>query len=134
MDEQDKRIEKILGISCERSKQNTITYLQHLRKEIKFPCKLTGVEDFPWEEPYILGGWDKKEYEKLKKDNPSYTDEYELLELLEPTNNDGDIIAKVKRATDRKVFKIGLSWLECVDSKHEDYKLLEDYSVWYVNY
>ena len=134
MDEQDKRIEKILGASCERSRQNTLTYLRYLRKEIKFPCRLTGVEDFPWEEPYILGGWDKKEYEKLKKNNPSYTDEYELLELLEPANDDDEIIAKVRRVTDQKIFKIDLSWLECIDSKHEYYQLLDDYSVWHVNY
>jgi hypothetical protein len=39
------------------------------------------MKDFSWEERYLLGGWDKKEYEELKKHNPSYTDEYDLVEL-----------------------------------------------------
>jgi len=89
MDEQDKRIKRILGPECERKPQTILKYLDYLRKALKFPCRLTGLEDFPWEEPYILGGWDQKEYEELKKDNPSYTDEFELIELQEPEGKGG---------------------------------------------
>ncbi|MGA9539376.1 MAG: hypothetical protein WBR24_26015 [Desulfobacterales bacterium] len=39
-------------------------------KNIEFPCIVTGLEDFPWEEKYVFGHGNKKEYEKLKKDNP----------------------------------------------------------------
>ena len=74
MDAQDKRIEKILGSECERNSENALKYLDHLQRNIKDSCILTGVEDFPWEEPYVMGGWSQKKYEKLKKNNPSYTD------------------------------------------------------------
>ena len=33
-----------------------------------------------------------------------------------------DIIAKVKRISDQKIFEIGLSWLECTDFKHINYR------------
>lgn len=92
------------------------------------------MEDFPWEERYLLGGWDKEEYEELKKHKPSYTDEYELIELTEPESRYNDILAKVRRISDKTIFEIGLSWLECTDSKSENYQLFDDYSVWHVNY
>ncbi len=92
------------------------------------------MEDFPWEERYLLGGWDTEEYEEFKKYNPSYTDEYDLVELTEPESPYNDVIAKVRRISDKIIFEIGLSWLKCTDSKIENYQLLDDYSVWYVNY
>ncbi len=131
MDEQDKRIEKILGKSYERNLENELRYYNYLRKTLKFPCRLTGMQDFPWEEPYVFGGKSLKKYEKLKKKNPSYTDEYELIELLEPEN---EVFARVKRLNDQKIFAIGLSWLKCTDSKHQNYKLIDDYAVWHDNY
>ncbi len=134
MDKQDKRIHEILGSACDRNRESTCKYLKHLRKNIKEPCNLTGIEDFPWEEPYAMGNWDKKEYEKLKKEKPSYTDKYLLMELLEPESEDDDILAKVKRISDQKVFEIGLSWLECVDSKSKYCQLFDDYAVWQTNY
>ena len=134
MEEQDKRIQNILGKDCERNNQNACRYFEYLKEAIKRPCILSGIEDFPWEERYIFGGWDNKEYEELKKVNPSYTDEYKLIELLEPESGNDEIIAKVKRLSDQKIFRIGLSWLECIDFEKENYQLLNDYSVWHVNY
>ncbi|RLB61007.1 MAG: hypothetical protein DRG80_04600 [Deltaproteobacteria bacterium] len=92
MDAQDKRIEKILGSECERNSENALKYLDHLQKNTKAFCILTGVEDFPWEEPYVMGGRSQKEYEKLKKNNPSHTDQFELIELLPPENDENEII------------------------------------------
>lgn len=134
MDTQEKRIEKILGEDCEVSKETSSKYMKYLSSSLKFPCKLTGVEDFPWEEPYILGGASKKEYEKLKKENPSYEDQYELIELLTPVDDEFEILAKVKRINDSKIFQIGLSWLESPDKNDSNYRLLNDYSVWHINY
>jgi hypothetical protein len=134
MDAQDERIQKFLGADSDRNARNELKYLDYLKKSIKFPCKLKGMEDFPWEEPYLFGGWDKKEYEELKKDRPSYTDEFELIEFLEPEDEDEEIYAKVKRIKDQKTFEIGLSWLECTDKKHINYQLIYDYGVWHVNY
>ncbi len=134
MDAEDKRIQKILGSECERDSENSLKYLDHLKKNIKFPCILTGVEDFPWEEPYVIGGGNKDKYEKLKKNNPSYTDQYELIELLPPEDDENEIIGSVKRKTDKKIFTIGLSWLEATEKTDRNYQLLHDYSVWHINY
>ncbi|MCX5914633.1 MAG: hypothetical protein NTV04_22190 [Deltaproteobacteria bacterium] len=134
MDDQDNRIREILGKDCECNIQNALKYFEYLKTTVRYPCRLTGMEDFPWEEPYVLGGWDKKEYEKLKKDNPSYTDEYELVKLIEPASRDDEIFANVRRISDKKIFEIGLSWLECTDSENENYQLIDDYSVWHTNY
>lgn len=82
----------------------------------------------------MLGGWDQKEYEKLKKDNPSYTDEFELIEFLEPSKGEEDLIINAKRLSDNKIFELELSWLECTDSESKNYQLLHDFAVWQVNY
>ena len=82
----------------------------------------------------MIGDWDKDEYEELKKENPSYTDVFELLELLEPNSEFDDIIAKLKRLTDLKIFGVGLSWLQCLDSDDVNYQLIKDYAVWHTNY
>jgi hypothetical protein len=47
--------------------------------DIVITCELTGIEDFRWEEFYILEPGDKKEYEELKKTKPSYQDVYKLV-------------------------------------------------------
>lgn len=134
MDEQEKRILEILGEECEKNDNNFQKYYSYLKENITIPCILTGIEDFPWEEKYVLVGWDQKEYEELKKDNPSYTDEFELIEIFEHVSGEDDIFIKAKRLKDKKIFKLELSWLKCTVSKNENYKLLLDYSVWQVNY
>jgi hypothetical protein len=40
------------------------------------------MEDFRWEEYYVFGPGYQKEYEKLKKKNPSYTDHYQILTIV----------------------------------------------------
>lgn len=132
--EHDKRIEKILGENRNRTQQNASRYLDYLKSAVKFPCRLTGIEDFPWEERYVIGGWDKDEYEELKKENPSYTDIFELLEFLEPDSEFDDIVAKLQRLTDLKIFEVGLSWLKCLDSDDVNHQLTHDYAVWHTNY
>ena len=124
---------KICGNDNERSIQNASRYRNYLMENLALPIVVTGMEDFPWEEPYVIGGWSKHKYEKLKKTNPSYTDTFELLSLG-PPNEFEDIVAKVKRLSDGKKFEIGLSWLCCTDEESEEYTLLQDYGVWHTNY
>jgi len=47
---------------------------------------------------------------------------------------DDDIIAKVKRISDQKIFEIGLSWLECADFMDVNYQFIHDYAAWHTNY
>ena len=134
MEEQENRIINILGEDCDKNDTNILKYYSYLKNKISIPCVLTGIEDFPWEEKYVLGGWDQKEYEELKKDNPSYINEFELIEFLEPASGEDDLLIKAKRLSDKKVFELELSWLKCTVSNSKNYQLLNDFSVWQVNY
>ena len=141
MDIQENRIAKILAdgdVDNEEMQEKTSgtisKYLHYLKKNIEFPCIVTGLEDFPWEEKYIFGPGNKKEYEKLKKDNPSYKDKFEILDFFEDEDFDEQIMVNVKRLSDHKEFILELDCLKAVDKKSKNYQLLDDYSVWYVNY
>ena len=133
MESWEKRINKVLGKDCEVNPNNSVRFKNHLLKELKFPLKVTSIEDFFWEEPYILGGWDKKEYDRLKKTNPSYMDIFELLDIEDPNEYD-DLMGKIKRESDGKIFLWGLSFLRTVDKKSPSYHVLNDYSIWHCNY
>jgi len=127
------RIQKVLGTDDERCARNAERWRAHLIKELPLPLSVTGIEDFPWEERYVMGGWDKLEYEQLKKTNPSYTDVYELLDIAPPDDHD-DLVAKIKRLSDNKIFQLRLSWLRTLKNKEPVYTILNDYSVWHCNY
>ncbi len=109
-------------------------YKKYLIKNIRYPCEVTGIEDFDWEEFYLLGPGNKYEYEKLKKTNPSYTDNFELFSLQKKFDEWKGIVANVTRKTDQRKFKIPLAELVPTDKKSTSYLLLDDYSVWFVNY
>ena len=129
-------IELFKSVSLEpfKSKETIQHYLIYLLKNITYPCDLTGIEDFDWEEFYLLGPGSKYEYEKLKKTNPSYKDKFELISLDKKFNEWKGIIANVVRKSDKQKFKIPLAELETIDKKSKNYTLLDDYSVWFVNY
>ena len=132
MDKSEQRIHAVLGDDNERTPKNARRYLVHLKKHLSFPLRVTGIEDFLWEEPYVFGYRDRNRYEEMKKTNPSYTDEFDLIDILDPESD--DLVAKIRRGSDGQTFQMGLSWLRCVDKKSPDYATLNDYSVWYVNY
>ncbi len=134
-DEQERRIATILSkddLSVTEETQKI--YFDYLQKNIKKPVVLTGTEDFPWEEKYLLGGWSKKEYKKLKKTQASYTDKFEFIELSEDIDEIYGIIAKVKRATDNKQFMLPVWDLKCIERSSKNYDLISDYSSWMTNY
>ncbi len=134
MDEDEKRIHAILGNDdYARTEENANRYRSHLLKKLVLPIVVTGREDFQWEEPYVLFGWDKLEYKELKKTRPSYTDSFKL-QGLGDTNEFDDVTAKVRRISDGKVFEIGLSWLTCEDKDADAFELLDDYAIWHTNY
>ena len=141
MDSQEDRIAQILADGDvdneemqEKSPETIAKYLHDLKENIEFPCIVTGIEDFPWEEKYVFGYGNKKEYEKLKKDNPSYKDKFEILDFYEDEDYDEQIMVRVRRLSDHKEFILVLDYLKAVDKKSKNYQLLDDYSVWYVNY
>jgi hypothetical protein len=142
MDTQEERIAQILSDGDvnneekqEKSTETIAKYLNYLKENIEFPCIVTGIEDFPWEEKYVFGYGNKKEYKKLKKENPSYKDKFEILDFIEDEDyNDEQIFVSTKRLSDQKEFILNLDYLKAVDKKSKNHQLLDDYAVWYVNY
>jgi len=139
-DAQDKRIATILGKIEDLNFDETIDiFCEYLKTNLSLPCKVTGIEDFRWEEIYVFGYGDEEEYDLLKKTQPSYTDRYELLGIDRKGKSEwmlcwgDDIGAIVRRISDGKEFLLGLSELEAIDKKSKNYELLDDYSVWFVN-
>lgn len=131
------RIENIFpkGLEDFCKKHDTLLiYKNFLNSKLEFPVELTGIEDFNWEEFYVLGPGSKKEYEQLKKTNPSYTDIYDLKSIDDKYDEHYGLIANVIRKSDKKTFQIPLGDLKATDKKNINYQLLDDYSVWCVNY
>ena len=132
------RTQAIIG-DADRSWNDTLDiFFRHLKASLALPCEVTGTEDFQWEERYVIGGWDPREYRRLKKTQPSYTDLFQLLDIKRDGDPEwmmfgNDIVARVRRASDGKEFDLGLTELEATDRKSANYQLLCDYSIWFVN-
>lgn len=138
-DEQMKRWDAILGDAAEGTQEEALeVFFKHLKANLQLPCEVTGIEDFRWEERYVIGGWDQQEYKRLKKTQPSYRDKYDLLDIKQGEWSewrmfDEDFVAHVRRKSDGKEFYLGLAELHATDKKSPNYQLLDDYAVWLVN-
>ena len=139
-DAQDKRIAAILGENENLDFDEALkVFYEYLKSHLSLPCEVTGIEDFRWEEVYVFGHGDKKEYDRLKKTQPSYRDQYELLEIDCEAESGWmlflaeDMGAHVRRISDGKKFVLGLSELEATDKRSKNYQILDDYAVWFVN-
>lgn len=134
IDKQDERIGSIFGGAIlSVTEESLATYLAYLKEHLELPCELTGIEDFDWEEYYVIGPGDQKEYERQKNTKPSYTDRYDLLSLADEADEWVGILVKVKRVSDKKKFTLPLAELKAADKRSKNYQLLDDYSVWFVN-
>ncbi len=139
--EQEKRIKAVFGAADDipQVTENTLQiYFEHLQEHLETPCLLTGIESmgyFGWEERYSFGYGSKAEHQRLRKTQASFRDEYELKTFAATVNMAWeDIVVDVRRITDSKEFSIPLSELQAVDESSMHYQLLNDYSVWYVNW
>lgn len=135
-DEQKRRIASVFG-GDEVPEVNSKTlraYLAYFKKNLEFPCYLTGIEDFSWEERYVFGYGSKTQYEELKKTRPSYTDTFKLLGFDDDIDEGYGILANVKRVSDKRKFALSLADLKATDEQSKNYQLLHDFSVWFVNY
>lgn len=136
MDKVETRIANALGTDAVPlvDEENLLKYRKYLLDNLDKGVVLTGREDFPWEEKYVLGCVNKVEYEKLKRTNPSYTDEFELLDILAEELEENDLVASIKRLSDQKTFTIGLSWLTTKSKEGKNFQLLDDFATWVVNW
>ena len=135
IEEQERRIIAVLGTKkLDVTTTKLKTYLKHLKQHAEFPCELTGSEDFDWEGFYLFGPGSEKEYKKMKKTQPSSTDKFNLISFVEDVIEDHEgILVNVQRIFDKKRFVVPLADLEVVKKKSKNYRLLDDYSVWFVN-
>jgi len=139
-DTQDLRIEAIIGDDDEISFDDCVgIFYNHLKASLQLPCDVTGIEDFRWEERYVIGPGNPKEYERLCKNQPSYKDIFELLSIERDIFSEWmlygseDLAGRVRRKSDSKEFYLGLAEIKAIDKKSVNYQLLDDYSVWFVN-
>ncbi|MEG4391879.1 calcium-binding protein [Microcoleus sp. BROC3] len=129
------KISKILGsknIDC--TLKNSVKYLEYIKQNIQLPCHVTGIEEFEWEEEYTMGSGSKKEYARLKKTKPSYTDRFTINRLEDLVVQEEEIFVEVQRVGDCRTFTLPLSDLESVDASSPNNQLLDDYAVWFINY
>ena len=83
----------------------------------------------------MFGYGSKEEYEKFKKTRPSYTDTFKLMDFNEELCcRDYGLFVDVKRISDNKKFTLPLADLKASDQHSDNYQLLDDYAVWFVNY
>ena len=138
-DAQEQRIGEIVGVDkdgeiFEVSEKTLSAYRDYLKQEIQFPVELTGIEDFQWEEYYVIGPGSKKEHDKLRKTRPSYMDTYELLEFKDRINDWTGLEVSVRRVEDGKKFSLHLADLETTDKSTKNYQLIDDYVTYFVNW
>jgi hypothetical protein len=123
LDTQDQRIASIFGTK-EVPDVDTATlerYLAYLTQQLTLPCQLTGIEDFDWEEYYVIGPGSKAEHKRLRKTRPSYMDTYDLLRFEEEVDPDEGILVHVRRVSDKKTFLLPLANLEATPKKSKHY-------------
>ena len=129
------RISKILcSTAIDVGVKNTLKYLEYLKQNLVLPCGVTGKEEFPWEQEYLSGSGSKREYERLKKTQPSYTEIFQIVGLRDCIYKNDGIVVDVARLTDKQTFVIPLLDLELIDESSANHQLLEDYTLWFINY
>ena len=137
-EEQKKRIEAVFGAKeIPTVKRKTLRiYFEYLKRNLPCPCVLTGIESMgylSWEEPFEFGYGTKAEYNRLRQEHGSHHDKYEL-KTFDAWVGDEDIVVNVYRSPHHKQFTIPLSELQAADEESQTYQLLNDYSVWFVNW
>jgi len=143
MTRRDEQYARIAAIVCDDAESSfedcRDRYCTYLEQSLQLPCDVTGIEDFRWEEFYVFGPGDPEEYERLRKKQPSFRDIFELLSIERDGGSEWmlaygeDLACHVRRKSDRKEFFLGLSEIKAVDKKSSNYRLLDDYAVWFVN-
>jgi len=112
-------------------------YCEYLSNNITLPCLLIGRESmgfFSWEGRFQFGSGTDEEYRLKRKEEGSCKDKYELKIFDAFVEEDWNILVNVKRIPHYKKFTIPLSDLEVIDKNAPNFQLLDDYSVWCVNW
>jgi hypothetical protein len=131
----EQRIAEIVGADNLTVTLKSLTlYRDHLRRNLDTPCIMTWLEGFPMKENPVFGYDDETKYEPPKEKQPSHKDIYELKRFEELIDEVHGILVKVKRIHDNQRFILDLASLKGLEETSKNYKLLDDYSVWFINY
>ena len=138
-DEQDRRIEAIVGGEHVDFLQARKRLYGYLKVSLQLPCEVTGIEEFRWEEPYLEWPADLEKYIQLMETQPSGRETYELLEIDDEAESewvafgDEDIGVIARRRSDGREFCLGLASLVVTDRQSPNYQVLWDYATWWGN-
>lgn len=142
LDDDEKRIAEILvpgqkidelpDVSWEMLEK----YYHYIKNKLPEGMLLTGQDSlgyFSWEERFEWGHGSEKEREQCRQHQASYQDTFTLLGLKNIDITVG-IVATVLRGTDNKKFEIPLVDLVACKPTSRESVLLDDYSIWFINY
>ena len=136
LDKQDQRLADLFGTEGvpDVDTETLERYLDHLKTHLEFPCQVTGIESFEWEEFYIYEDSGAKEHARLRKTRPSCMDKYELLSFDNEIATEDGILVNVNRVSDKKTFVLPLAKLEATKRKSVNRQLLDDYAIWFTTW
>ena len=124
----DIRIEAILGKdNLDVYNDSLFMYISYLEENMVLPCALTGIQSFSWEDFYVLGPGDKKQYEELKKTRPSSRDIYKFMSFDDMIDDDDGLLVKINSISDNNKFVLPLLDLKTTDKESPNYVLISDY-------
>lgn len=133
----EKRVGKILATKKLEVKPQTLRkYWEYLQKNLVFPCQVTGINPFPWEDDNLLGSSTSKPsktYKKMKNSLPASTDIFNILQLKKLLDGEMSIYVELQRLKDKKQFTLPLADLKAVETD-PNAQLLDDYSRWFNHY
>ena len=130
-------MEQLLGTkNIQVNKSNLKKYLTYLKKNLKLPCLVTGLDDL------VLDEEDYQEFNQAKKKGdvsltmPVEDETYKILGFNNYLDEKFGILVEVerspeKRTKDKPRLTVPLVQLEGYDPTSEDYELLETYSIWF---
>jgi hypothetical protein len=130
----ERKLSQILNPNNDVGVKNFLKYLEYLQQNMIIPCNVTGREEFRWEQEYLSGSGKKKEYEKLKKTQPSSTQIFQIVRVRDSVSKNDGIMVDVQRLTDKQTFILPLVDLKAIDARSPNNQLLEDYTLWFINY
>ncbi|HCP99940.1 MAG TPA: hypothetical protein DIT99_04280 [Candidatus Latescibacteria bacterium] len=108
------------------------TFAAYLNAHLDMPCAIVVAEVFDWEEPFLEPNADKAAYDRLRTEQPTHLDTYDILAVEDIPDSNNGLMADIRRHTDDRLFTVPLESLEAEQSDSKNFILLKDYLVWHI--
>ena len=114
----EKRVINIIKDESLSVNSNTLKqYLEHFKKKVKFPLKVTGIEnDF--------------EYSNYGDKMPKGNERFEVVEFVEDVESYSNLFVKVRVENTIEEFELQLFEFKPIESSVEIIRMFEDYTEW----